>query len=113
MKLRTPSAPQTDSAASPTLHTEHPFPPLVRPRLMVKRADLLILVGIGRTLSVEMHTPNHPNFDPVFPKPLRLTPKGPAYFAMDELIAWVAHLKRVRDGSALSAANDPALEQSA
>jgi len=88
---------------SPTSPPERNAATVAMP-LMLKRATLLKLLGIGRTLSIELHTPGHPNFDPAFPKPLRLTINGPAFFAGDELTAWIEHLKQMRDAAA--AAND-------
>lgn len=75
-----------------------------RNQLLVKRSGAAKLLGIGRTLLIELSTPGHTNFDESFPVPVRITKKGPAFFVVAELHAWAARLKRINNPE--EAAND-------
>ncbi|WP_343735080.1 hypothetical protein [Acidovorax sp.] len=102
---KTPPKPPVDLVAPLFSPTEPDAAHAAMP-LLLKRVQLQHLLSIGRTLSIELHTPGHRNFDPVFPKPVHFTEKGPAFFVADEVLAWVEHLKHVRDGTVATAAND-------
>lgn len=102
---KTPPKPPKDPATSLVSPTELSATPAVVP-LTLKRVDMQKLLGIGRTLSIQLHTPGHPNYNPAFPKPVHFTESGPAFFVGAELCAWVEHLKHVRDSAAAAAAND-------
>lgn len=76
--------------------------------LLVKRSGAAKLLGFGRTLLIELSTPEHANFDPTFPPARRITRKGPAFFVVAELHAWVAQLQRINGPE--EAANDARFE---
>jgi predicted DNA-binding transcriptional regulator AlpA len=68
----------------------------------LKAADVCDRLNIGRTLLRELYRPEAKNFDPHFPKPFSLTPKGPKYFDGAEVDRWFGHRKRISREEALS-----------
>lgn len=91
----------------PVAQHPHPSPAIdetnpecVNPHpLLIKRSRLAELLDMGCTLLRELHTPGHSNWDPLFPKPIKLTSNGSAYYLMSEVLAWVASRAHERDSS--------------
>lgn len=68
--------------------------------ILIKRSRLAKMLDMGCTLLRELHTPGHLNWDPLFPKPIRLTTNGSAHYLMSEVHAWIQSRVRDRDGPA-------------
>ena len=66
-------------------------------QLLIKRSRLAQMLGMGCTMLRELHTQGHPNCDPVFPKPIRVTSNGSAFYLMSEVHAWIDSRIRKRD----------------
>ena len=66
-------------------------------QLLIKRSRLAQMLGMGCTMLRELHTQGHPNCDPDFPKPIRVTSNGSAFYLMSEVHAWIDSRTRKRD----------------
>ena len=59
------------------------------PQLIAKRKQIAKMLDMGITLLRELNLPNHRNYDATFPRPFRLTKKGPAYFCLVAVNRWI------------------------